>query len=316
VGQLSKRFSLAGLAAAILALLLLPVPPVAYEGIWSALGNAVHFPLMATFTLVVCSIWTVGQPARPLPYKTVAVVACATVTLTEAIQPMVGRNASLIDLVHGLLGVAAGLVGVYAWRNGGRRFRLIHGLVTLALLVPILHPMWLEWRADVHRSELFPVLGTFEDEIELRLWRDRSPIFKWPTTLKLSSEHVSEGRRSLAVRTGDGAWPGVIYTAGGLDWEPYDALQWEIYNPADPFRLAIRIDDTMEPDRGGSFNRSMTVEPGWNHFEVPTDDIRRGPETRTLDLGRIRRLYIYAEGDRRRLFFLDGVRLAETRDTP
>jgi len=313
---LSKRFSLVGLAAAILALLLLPVHPVVHEGVWSTLGNAIHFPLMAAFTLVVCCLWTVGPRARPLPYRTVAVVACSTVILTEVIQPMVGRNASLIDLVHGLLGVAVGLVGVYAWRKGGRRIRLIHALATAALLVPMLHPMWLEWRADRRRSELFPVLGAFEDEIELRLWRDRSPMFKWPTTLKLSSEHVSEGLRSLAVRTGDGAWPGVIYIAGGLDWEPYDALQWEIYNPADPFRLAIRIDDRRDPDRGASFNRSMTVEPGWNRFEVSTEEIRRGPETHPLDLGRIRRLYIYAEGNRRRLFFLDGVRLVEMRDTP
>jgi len=57
---LSKKFSLAGLAAAILALLLLPVHPVVHEGIWSALGNAVHFPLMAAFTLAVCCLWTVG----------------------------------------------------------------------------------------------------------------------------------------------------------------------------------------------------------------------------------------------------------------
>jgi hypothetical protein len=304
------------LAAAILTLLLLPVHPAVQEGIWSALGNAVHFPLMAVFTIVLCYLWTVGPRARSLPYKTVAVVACATVLLTELIQPMVGRNASLVDVVHGLLGVAAGLVGIYAWRDGGRPLRLIHALFTVALLVPILHPMWLEWRAHVHRSQLFPVLGAFEDDIELRLWRDRSPIFKWPTTLKLSSEHVSEGLRSLAVRTGDGAWPGVIYIAGGLDWEPYDALQWEVYNPADPFRLAIRIDDTRDPDSGASFNRSMTVEPGWNRFEVSTEDIRRGPDAHPLDLGHIQRVYIYAEGNRRRLFFLDGVRLVETRDTP
>lgn len=287
---------------AILVSFLVPLHLTDGEGIWNALGNAAHYPLMAAFTLAALTFWGAS-------YASVGLAAAATAALLELIQPMFGRTESAMDLIFGLFGVSVALVGHRAWRNGGGGLRLAHALLALALGLVVSQPIWQEWRVMHLRAVRFPVLGDFEDETELRLWRDRSPAKKWPTTLKLSSEHVSSGRRALAVRTGSGSWPGVTFFAGGMDWRGYSRLGWDIYNPGEPFRLTIRIDDEVDTSFEGSFHRALAVATGWNRYEIPLEQIRSGPRVRDLDLGRIRRVYFYAEGEQPRRFFLDHVRL-------
>jgi hypothetical protein len=174
----------------------------------------------------------------------------------------------------------------------------------------LLHPTWLELRASAWRSKRFPLLADFEEEIELRLWQNQTSNDEWPTTLTLTNEHVSAGSRSLAVHTGEGAWPGVIYAAGGADWRAYERLMWDVYNPAGPFKLSLRVDDERDQPFERSFHTKFTTGPGWNRFAIPLERIRRGPRTRELDLSHVHRICIYAEGEQARLFFLDHVRLA------
>lgn len=300
----SRPWALA-LALGLLWLLLVPAPEFFRESLWEALGNAVHVPLMAAFSLLLWLRWG----SAPRSYGWIALAGAVTAAAMELLQPWFGRTASVVDFFFGLLGVSAALCGIWAWREGGRRARVLHAAFTLLLLYPMGRPVWLETRAALWRRNHFPVLGEFESAIEMRLWRDRSPGRKWPTTLSLSGEHVSGGRRSLAVHAGGGAWPGVIYLAGGTDWSAYHELKWDMYNPGEPFRFTVRVDDEIDPRFASSFHRSFTADTGWNHFSLPLLTVRRGPRSRELDLTRVRHLYVYADGERSRLFFLDDVRL-------
>ncbi len=306
--SLTHKLCLIGLALALLLLLLVPLHPLLHEGVWRELGNVLHFPLMAAFTLLI--FFALATSTRPGRYGSAAWAGCGTALVTEVLQPWVGRTASTMDFVLGALGVAVALGGLYAWRDGGLPLRLLHGFVTLGLFVPLFHPTWLELRATAWRSNRFPVLGDFEEEIELRLWQDRNSSDEPTTTLKLVNEHASTGSRSLAVHTEEGAWPGVVFYAGGADWRDYERLMWDVYNPSGPFNLSLRVDDERLARFELSFHSKFTAEPGWNHFTIPLERIRRGSRIRELDLSHVRRVYFYAEGDRSRLFFLDHVRLA------
>jgi len=297
-------------AAGLLLLLLVPTGPLLHEGMWTALGNAAHLPLMAAFTALVFFARARAGDAGRSGYPRAALLGAGATLVLEAIQPLFGRTASVVDAVTGLSGVAAALGGIHAWRAGTPRHRLAHGVATLVVCVVVLSPAWLEWTALRWRADRFPLLGAFEDEIELRLWRHRSPEGKWPTTLRLSSEHVSEGRRSLAVRTGDGAWPGVIYNAGGADWTGFERLLWDLYNPGEPFRLRVRIDDRARPSYETGYFDRIAIGTGWNRCELPTARIRRTVGAGAFDLGRVWRLALYTDGDEHRAFFIDNVRLA------
>jgi hypothetical protein len=306
---LDRRWWLILPAAGILTLFFVPIHPTVHEGIWKAVGDALHYPLIASVTLLVFLVSRAGGRSAAVRYRVTGLFAVVIVALIELIQPLFGRSASWNDALIGILGVISALGGIYAWREGGFAFRAGHTILATLVMGTLLLPTWMEWRAAGWRTASFPLLGGFEEAIELRLWRDHSPKKKWPTTLKISSEHVSEGRHSLAVRIGDGAWPGVVYYAGGSDWSAYDHLRWDVYNPSKPFRLAIRVDDRFDLRYEKSFHTSMRVEPGWNRFEIPVSRIRDEPKLGALDLTRIRRLYVYADGDGSGLFFIDHVRL-------
>jgi hypothetical protein len=242
-------------------------------------------------------------------YVRAGLTGAAATLVMEAIQPLFGRTASIVDALIGLGGVAVTLGGIYVWREGQRRHRLLHAVLTLLVVAGVLAPVRLEWTASRWRSSSFPLLGAFEDEIELRLWQYNGPVDDALPALQLSSEHVSQGHRSLAVRTGDGSWPGVFYLAGGADWTAHERLRWDLYNPGEPFRLRVRIDDGPHVASDAAFHERISIWNGWNHCDLPTERMRHGADTGEVDLARVWRLLLYVDDGEQRAFFLDNVRL-------
>jgi len=91
------------------------------------------------------------------------------------------------------------------------------------------------------------------------------------------------------------------------DWRSFNTLRFQVYSELDsPVELILRIDDqkveTVPADR---FERTIIVNPGHNDFEIPHDDIRRGPIDRELQLRTVRHVGIHSAGhpERFRLFF-------------
>ena len=70
------------LAALILLLLVLPTPGFVRYGAWEALGNAVHVPLMAAFTLLLFLRWRPAARSGPVRYGAIALGSAATVSAT------------------------------------------------------------------------------------------------------------------------------------------------------------------------------------------------------------------------------------------
>lgn len=68
----------------------------------------------------------------------------------------------------------------------------------------------------------------------------------------------------------------------------------------------LRVDDQKaEAAPGDRFEMAIGVHPGHNEFEIPHDDIRRGPADRELELRNVRHVSLHSAGhpERFRLFF-------------
>jgi hypothetical protein len=311
-----KRAFLIVPAAAIVVLAFVPLPSSSF-GLWVAVGDAAHFPLMAGLTfLLLLLLASHDRDVRP-PYRLVGTVGCATAIGIELVQPMFGRTASVRDALVGCFGVAAAIGCVFVSAVGRSSvLRAFYGVAVLALSVTLLIPVGLEWRATEWRRSNFPVLAGFEDEIELRLWRPLSDGTDAAPRVALSRKYSTAGERSLEVRTNANGNPTLLYVIGGQDWRRFHALTWSVYNPGESFHLTIRIDDAAEPaDFGSRFYRGMTVERGTNRFELTIEEIRRGPRDRALDLSRVERLMLFVRQGPSRRFFLDDVRLLRSRTT-
>jgi len=291
--------------------------PSSSFGLWVAVGDAAHFPLLAGFTLLLFRLLANRDDEDRPAYRLVGTVGCATAIAIELVQPMVGRTAGAWDALVGCLGVIAAIGGVkLSVAGSSTALRTFYGVTVLALAAALLFPVGLEWREIEWRRGNFPVLADFEDEIELRLWQALPDGTDAPTLLERSREHAVAGEHSLEVRTNENGNPALMYVLGGQDWRRFRTLTWSVYNAGEPFHMTIRIDDAAEPaDFGSRFYRGMTVQRGANRFELTIDEIRRGPRDRELDLARIERLMLFVRQGPLRRFYLDDVRLTSLRTT-
>ena len=102
---------------------------------------------------------------------------------------------------------------------------------------------------------------------------------------------------------------GVMVQEPFTDWRGYNTLQVQIYSLLDqPKEVELRIDDKRaEKQRGDRTDLTLVVQPGYNRYEIPMEEIRQGPSGRRLRLHKIRRVGIFSKGSEEpfMLFFSD-----------
>lgn len=306
---------------AIVAVVTMRIEIDEHREFWFALFDAGHYPLIAALTLLLHGLvghrveaaMGDGRRGRWGSAFFVGSVAVLAAFAIEAVQPLIGRTASSIDLINGLAGAVMAATGLGLWR-AERTWppKAIHTLVAVGLMLFLLRPAITQARAVRWRDSHFPVLGRFEDPIERRLWQALPGRSDVATSVAIRDDYAKSGEGSLRVVTAGGAWPGVRFNADRQDWSAYGRLVVDVYNPGEePFRLNVRVDDDGDTTTfGGRFNGRRELAPGWNRLEVPIASIAEGPSERTLDLTTIRALYLFtARDDGPRTFFVDDVRL-------
>lgn len=305
------RIPLAILALALLALFA-PIRFSVHTEFWERLMDAVHLPFFAAFTFFVAAANPLGLVDRRQRITCAGVTALLVAAAVEAIQPATGREESFVDLCNGIFGIALAVAWLHLWRARACAVQLGLLLAGLALAVLTLRPAWREMRGLFWQSRNFPLLGDFESDDEFRLWitsgddeRRRSP-----TVLRRSSDHTTRGASSLMVTTAGAPWPGVRLLTGDMSWTGWRTLAFEVFNPGEPFTLALRIDDAGSRHHADRFNDAVPLDRGWNHVRVALDRVERSPAERPLRLQEIRRvLFFIGQPVAPHTFYIDNVRL-------
>ncbi len=314
--MLRKSIALAFTLALLTAAFFGPVRVQVNGAFWSRVFDVGHVPLLGWLAAVLFY----ALPARVQPaarrHLLAFTLAVAFAGAVEILQPYFGRTKSMADFINGSLGAGLALTGIAAWRRPGRwGWRGGHAVAFAGALAVALWPAYEEWRGLRWRQKHFPSLGDFENEEELRLWRAQGGSRGHPTNIAFTRARASEGEQSLRVIGGAGDWAGVNYAAGDKDWTTFRALTLDVFNPRDPFRLFVRVND----NRGGRtladrFERGFELQRGWNHLRISMAEIERGPQIHPLNMKSIRRVAIFTgDGEPQRFWFLDRVHL-EARD--
>lgn len=227
--------------------------------------------------------------------------------LVELVQFLIGRSASGKDLFHDWLG--AFLVGVlYGPIQRGLSPLLRWSLrgCALVLLGAALAPFAVLAYDYGLAVRQFPLLASFEEASELSRWKglrhERVPLYP------------ADGQYALRIRFEGEGYEGVSFSHFPGNWQGYQFLELSIYNEGEALKATLRIHDARhvrgEMAYGDRYNRHFVVEPGWNHFRIPLQEVARAPTTRPMEMERIRNLGLFVHNLRRQAtIYLDHLRL-------
>lgn len=266
--------------AAVVALLLLPLPlpmEIAMRR-WPALmqevenlGHPLAFALLAY--LAFGHLRKRHHAPSRKPYLSVLGGALLLGLATEALQRVVGRDSSWMDLVNDLLG--AGLALLLCAREEARVRSSGGGAAHLAaaILVALLASSPFLWTiaAYAHRVNQMPVL-----------WKADSMLF---------------ARFSRVTEKG---YPGLTIEEPASDWTGHNSLIVDLRNlRSTPLRITVRVHDrthgmTRDQHHEDRFNQSWELAPDATQtLRIPLEAIRRAPQGRTMDMTAISGIGIF-----------------------
>ncbi len=231
IGRRQGLMALAGLAA-IVVILLVPVGGK-FGNPWAAgAWNLFHLPGFFLLTRFLSTLlgWVPVRAGRPLA---AAGLALAAGIVTELVQSLVGRSASVSDLVLDGFGIVLASI----WPDPGKRGAVARifasTLVVTGAVAFAFAPAWTQEQAERRARQLLPVIGDFTDPGAGLLWVPQGS----------ARAETEAGTGSLRVRMGVGDYGGIQYRPRGQDWSAYRELLLVLSNPGPPLRIGVRIDD-------------------------------------------------------------------------
>ena len=222
--------------------------------------------------------------------------------LIELVQAYIGRDGSWSDLLRDMTGTWLGLF----WAQGANLWIWLGRLISFVLLLPNITTVFYEGRYQLNITQQFPLLAGFESSIE---------TYGRPGIVERSSEFHTQGNYSLKVGLTTRKYTSIVFNRIINNWSGYKTFAFDMYNP-DPqiLLMTVRVNDAQHNLNGwvtqDRFNRSLVLNPGWNHFSFAIEDIRNAPAKREMDLLHITWVEIFAKNlPAPRSVYIDKVRL-------
>ena len=309
LGDIVPRWILWPPAAILVVLLFVGGPgyrsPRSLQAFWD-LGHIAAFSLW-TYLLVT---WKRVEETSPARQWAAGLAFCIVAGAgSEWIQSMTGGDASLDDflrdVVGGLLALSWFVPSLKALpREARRTARAMSALFLLFACLPLATALGDEALARTR----FPVLSDFETPFERSRW-EGSALFTVDSSMALS------GKASLRVDMDTSLYSGVALVYFPKNWKGYRFLVLDVYNPSpDVLEITCRIHDRRheegEQRYQDRFNRFFRLPPGWNEIRIDLDDVAKSTAGRTMDLGEIRGVGLFAmKLSSPRTMYLDHVRL-------
>lgn len=250
--------------------------------------------------------WLLMRSAALRPYRfpvragVVVLGSLVAGAAIELLQPYFGRGAGLQDLWQNLLGTA---LAVALSAPAGLPRRILGTAMAMILAVELHAAAAALFDRGIARIQ-FPVLSDFSTPFEHSRWSTGEP----------DDRFARIGQQSLRLDLEPARYAGTVRRRSFGDWSGYDALEFSIYNPADPLTITVTVRDREHFRRGGAyrdrFNRRFILRPGWNEVRIPIRDIREAPAERTLDLADLAELAIFTvKLEQQHTLYLDHVRV-------
>ncbi len=252
------------------------------------LFDSAHLPTFVVVTWVAINVCD----KRRSNWRVPIIVAALTAFLgcsAELLQEAVGRTAQLGDALSNIAGCGIGFAG--ATRKRWKPVRLwTAGVVSIVICV-WLYAGPVSVLLDMRRqARQFPVLASFEDDLELTRWEFVD------ATVRRSRTRATDGGFSLEVTLRPGKYPHAEMVAPSSDWREFGQLAFDVWNPRqDQLELTIRVQDfDHNDDPADRFKRRLKLPPGHSQVVIELEDIRLAPKDRAMDMSLVSRMQLYA----------------------
>ncbi len=270
------------------------------------LGHVVAFSLWS-YLLVAWNPVRETSPARQ--WGIVLAFGLVAGAATEGIQSLLGGDASPGDLLRDMVG---GVITLSWFAPSSsvlpEQVRRVARTLAATLLLIACLPLAAALSDEVIARFQFPVLSDFETPFETSRWDGGARY-------SVDSSVARHGKASLRVDMDTSLYSGVALVYFPRDWSGYRFLSMEAFNPSpEGIDIICRIHD-LRHEEGKQlykdrFNKVFRLRSGWNHLQVDLGEVARAPAGRTLDLGTIRAVGVFATRlPTPRTIFLDHVRL-------
>lgn len=270
------------------------------------LGHIVAFSLWSYLLLT----WRALRETSPARQWGITLAFCLVAgAATEGIQSLLGGDASIGDLLRDMVG---GVIALSWFSPSAKvlpeRLRRAARSVAVTLLLIACLPLATALSDEEIARHQFPVLSDFETPFEANRW-DGGARFSVDRSV------ARHGKASLRVDMDTSLYSGVALVYFPRDWRGYHFLDLEALNPSpEEIDIICRIHDLRheegEQRYEDRFNKVFRLRSGWNHLRVDLEEVARAPAGRTLDLGTIRAVGIFATRlPTPRILFLDHIRL-------
>ncbi|MGS2724238.1 hypothetical protein ACVBEJ_10875 [Porticoccus sp. GXU_MW_L64] len=285
------------------AVVLLFVTPPASSPVSRAVLNSGHIALFAVFSFF-CYPKLIALTQRYFSFLKLPVVRVLFFSVLafcfgagiEFIQAKVGRNSSWADVALNMLGVASGLcaLGVFKYGKTARGFFCV--AVVLAACVVACHKPYKWAKALYQRDASFPVLVDFSSA-EVNKFVQGNYGASVRVIEMAPSSGAFHSRKMLEVSfSNTDVWPGWKLIYPYPDWSGYSQLYFRVFSKENgPVNIVLRINDELHNNHyNDRFNRSLTVNPGFNEFSIALKDIKNAPEHRLMNISRVGQLVWFA----------------------
>jgi len=250
-------------------------------------SHALVFGLATTYLLLTFI------PNKPIPNsvraKYVLTICCSAFLLgilIELIQPLFGRNRSLLDASYDLAGCTA--AGLFYWHKKTKHDRttpillLIAWMQVLSCLIIPASNLWVV----LQRNLAAPMLVSFDAP-----WERNIRSINDSTTFSIEQPPTGWKHPSLVGKFtfGFATYPGISFPDIYSDWSNYSTLSFAVYSEQNQAEtLHLRIHDTQHNQKHSDrYNQVITITPGLNLIEVDLNKIKHSPKSRELDLSSI-----------------------------
>jgi hypothetical protein len=190
------------------------------------------------------------------------------------------------------------------------RKRLLAAAAAVLVLVASL-PLVLLGEAYRQRELRFPVLFGFDSLLEMRFITTRDATVE--LTRPPAGWNPNARRRVARLTCHPPRFPAMHLHDPYPDWEAYGFLELDLYLEGDRgASIAVLINDELvSGDHTDRYRGRFSLEPGPNQLRISLAEVRHAPESREMNMRRIRDvIFVAARPAEQITLYLAGLRLA------